>query len=325
MQCPGTPEDERSRLNALYSLKLLDTPAEERFDRYTRIVKKLLDVPIAVVSLVDVNRQWFKSCLGLDATETSREVSFCGHTILDDGVLVINDAEQDERFADNPLVTGEPGIRFYAGFPLIYVDGSRLGTLCVIDTKSRSFSTDELDILKDVANMVSRELETVQLAILDDLTGISNRRGFQLLAQKSLDLCYRRQIPACVVFFDLNGFKQINDNYGHLEGDKALVNFTHLMKDFFRSSDVFARLGGDEFVVLLTDTTIESAEKIINDFRKALLEKNTVSNKPYNLECCAGVIAVDTATDLSIDELIAMADSVMYEAKSHTPSVFSNK
>ncbi len=130
MKSPDTPNNEEARLKSLHSLDILDTPAEERFDRYTRLAQRMLNVPIALVSLVDTDRQWFKSCLGLDAVETSREVSFCGHTILCDELLVVNDALADERFADNPLVTGAPNIRFYAGYPLIYSDGSNLGTLC---------------------------------------------------------------------------------------------------------------------------------------------------------------------------------------------------
>ena len=126
-------------------------------------------------------------------------MSFCGHAILGDDIFVINDAQNDARFIDNPLVTEDPGIRFYAGYPLEYSDGSKLGTLCVIDTQPRFFQPGELDILADVGALVIRELEAIQLAILDDLTGISNRRGFKLLSQKSLDICYREKIPASLL------------------------------------------------------------------------------------------------------------------------------
>ena len=115
---PPLPPDEAMRLAALRSLNILDTPAEERFDRITRLAQRLFDVPIALVSLVDTNRQWFKSCQGLDASETPRSISFCGHAILEDGPLIIEDATKDQRFADNPLVTGPPDIRFYTGQPL---------------------------------------------------------------------------------------------------------------------------------------------------------------------------------------------------------------
>lgn len=115
MQIAPKPVDEAARLETLHSLSILDTPPEERFDRLTRLARRLFDVPIALVSLVDENRQWFKSHPGLDATQTSRDISFCAHALLADETMVIQDARNDDRFHDNPLVTGQPGIRFYAG------------------------------------------------------------------------------------------------------------------------------------------------------------------------------------------------------------------
>ncbi|NND64743.1 MAG: GAF domain-containing protein, partial [Gammaproteobacteria bacterium] len=128
---PAIPSDEKARIEALHSLNILDTETEERFDRLTRLAKRMFDVDIALVSLVDVNRQWFKSCQGLDASETPRDISFCGHAILGEDAFVIPDAVKDDRFKFNPLVTGEPFIRFYAGIPLRYADGSKLGTVCL--------------------------------------------------------------------------------------------------------------------------------------------------------------------------------------------------
>jgi len=124
MQQPAIPDNETQRLAALHALDVLDTPPEERFDRITRIAARLMDVPICLVTLVDANRQWFKSCIGLDASETPRDISFCGHAILAPEALVIPDAAADPRFADNPLVAGEPRIRFYAGEPLAAVEAA---------------------------------------------------------------------------------------------------------------------------------------------------------------------------------------------------------
>ncbi|NNC65016.1 MAG: GAF domain-containing protein, partial [Gammaproteobacteria bacterium] len=130
-----TPIGETVRLCSLQNLKVLDTLPEERFDRITRLVARVFDVPIALVSLVDVDRQWFKSRHGLDADETPREISFCGHAILEEKTFVVHDAAKDERFVDNPLVTGGPKIRFYAGHPVHSPQGTRIGTLCLIDRK----------------------------------------------------------------------------------------------------------------------------------------------------------------------------------------------
>ena len=154
------PADEERRLQALHQTGLLDTEAEERFDRYTRIAAALFDVPIALVSLVDKDRQWFKSRMGLDVRETTRDKAFCAHVILGDGVMQVPDALVDDRFADNPLVTDEPRIRFYAGAPLSLGDGSAVGTLCVIDHEARNLDQDQLRLLSDLAKLVERELQT---------------------------------------------------------------------------------------------------------------------------------------------------------------------
>ncbi len=152
------PPNERERLESLRGHSILDTPPELAFDRITRLVAKLLKVPISTVTLVDESRQWFKSVYGLESRESSRDVSFCAHAILDDKMFVIPDASGDARFMDNPLVTGDPRIRFYAGMPLKSEEGLNLGTLCAIDTRPRQLSEDEMTILRDLAGIVSDEL-----------------------------------------------------------------------------------------------------------------------------------------------------------------------
>lgn len=211
MMKPAIPVDEGTRIDALHSLKVLDTPPEERFDRLTRLARRLFGVPIALVSLVDTDRQWFKSCDGLDASETSRDASFCGHAILGDDIFLIPDAARDERFQDNPLVTGEPRIRFYAGCPLTVTNGSKLGTLCIIDRDPREFDDEDLALLKDLARMAEQELAAVQLATMDYLTKLTNRRGFDALSTHALGLCRRLHKPASLLYFDLDKFKPIND------------------------------------------------------------------------------------------------------------------
>ncbi len=152
------PADEEVRLRALQDLCILDGAAEERFDRYTRIASALFDVPIAAVSLVDRARQWFKSRHGIAVTETPREMAFCAHAILQDSVFLVNDALQDPRFAENPMVIGDPHVRFYAGIPLTVADGSRIGTLCLIDYRPRELDTNKLALLRDLGKMLEKEL-----------------------------------------------------------------------------------------------------------------------------------------------------------------------
>jgi diguanylate cyclase (GGDEF)-like protein/PAS domain S-box-containing protein len=160
---PAIPFNEETRLSTLRSLNILDKPPEERIDRLTRLAQRVFDVPIALVTLVDSDRQWFKSSLGLDATETPRSISFCGHAILSDDVFVVPDAALDPRFTDNPLVTSAPHIRFYAGQPLKAKNGSKLGTLCVLDIKPRQPSQTDLDFLIDLAGLVENELNLLDI------------------------------------------------------------------------------------------------------------------------------------------------------------------
>jgi diguanylate cyclase (GGDEF)-like protein len=316
MKKPGIPEDEKSRLKTLVSLNILDTFHEERFDRLTRMACKLFDVPIAVVTLVDDKRQWFKSCIGLNVTETARDISFCGHAILSDEVLVVSDTEKDVRFADNPLVIGDPHIRFYAGCPIKSLSGSRLGTLAIIDGKARTLSKQDLDVLKDLASMAERELAFIELATIDELTGLSNRRGFMTSARYVINLCDRQEISCSLIFIDLNNFKYINDQFGHAEGDRALVTFSNLLKINFRNSDVLARLGGDEFVVLLTDTTKSDAETAMRKLQKSIDEYYYKTNHGYSISCSYGIAGPDFNQHITIEKLLKDADLLMYEHKS---------
>lgn len=153
------PRDEAARIAALRDLLILDSEPEEQFDGITAYCASRFDVEIALVTLVDTDRQWFKSACGLDTRETSREVSFCGHAILQDQVLVIPDARADERFHDNPLVTGPPRIRFYAGAPLKAPGGQRVGTLCLISADPRHLTDEDLAHLRELAAAVSIELD----------------------------------------------------------------------------------------------------------------------------------------------------------------------
>ncbi|WP_194723367.1 GAF domain-containing protein [Noviherbaspirillum malthae] len=158
MQSAPIPADEQQRLEALRALLILDTPPEERFDRIVEFAAAEFDVPIALISLIDENRQWFKARTGLGVCETPRDISFCGHAIHCDKVLVVPDARVDERFVDNPLVLGEPYIRFYAGAPLIMPDGQAIGTLCLIDTRVRRLDATDLSILSSLRDLAVAEL-----------------------------------------------------------------------------------------------------------------------------------------------------------------------
>ncbi len=179
------PKDDTERLAALHALDLLDTPPEERFDRITRLLSLVMRVPMAFLSLVDADRQWFKSSCGLSTPQTPRAVSFCGHAILSDEAMVVPDAIKDERFRDNPLVTGEPRIRFYAGHPLHGPGGHKVGSLCIADTRPRTLRGDELEALGEMARVVERELGLVEAVHLQRDLIASQRLLLHELTQAS--------------------------------------------------------------------------------------------------------------------------------------------
>jgi len=315
MKTPEIPPNEVARLQTLRSFDILDTPQEERFDRLTRMARRLFDVPIALVSLVDKDRQWFKSRIGLPVSETPRDISFCGHSILGEEVFIIPDASSDERFQDNPLVIDKPNIRFYAGCPLRALNGTQMGTLCIIDDKPRDFSEADLSALTDLAAMAEQELAALQLAVLDELTEISNRRGFMTLVGYAICMCVRQKISASLVFFDLDKFKLINDTYGHSEGDRALVTFAKILHKTPRESVLVARIGGDEFAALLLDTPKASALDVILRLQARLDVYNDKSPHDYQIDFSFGVVDFDPKVHANVEALLADGDALMYECK----------
>ncbi|MBN1379582.1 MAG: sensor domain-containing diguanylate cyclase [Gammaproteobacteria bacterium] len=315
MKKPNLPADEAARLATLAALNILDTDPEERFDRYTRLAKKIFKVPISLISLIDQDRQWFKARLGLEATETPREVSFCGHAILGDETFVIKDAKADKRFADNPLVTQDPNIRFYAGRPIKAPDGNRIGTLCVIDQTPRDFDEEDLAALDDLAQLVESEFKITVETTTDELTGLTNRRGFRDIAKHVLTVCERTGIPASLLYFEIDNIKSINDKLGRQQSDRAIFEFAKILLDTFRISDIIARLGGDEFCVLLTGTDKTATMIPLNRLYALLDEFNARDSSPFELDISYGMVNYDRNQHHNISDLLVEADTLMYVHK----------
>lgn len=315
MKAPATPVNEIERLQTLQALRILDTAPEERFDRFTRLARRLFGVEVVLVTLVDAQRQWFKSAQGTALLETPRDISFCGHALLGDGLMLVPDATLDPRFADNPLVLGDPHIRFYAGHTLRAPNGHKIGTLCLIDSRPRPFGAEDQALLRDLAQMVEHEFAILQLATLDELTGLTNRRGFESLVGHSLSMCRRLKRPASLLYFDLDGFKQINDSHGHAEGDQALVDFAQQLQGNFRQSDVVARLGGDEFAVLLTDAAHHEREVALQRLGEALALHQRLHTRPYRLDYSVGCADFEPSLHADARALMAEADRLMYRHK----------
>ncbi len=253
---PGTPNDEEARLTALRSLRLLDTKAEERFDRVVRLTKKTFDVPIAYVALVDSDRQWFKSRIGMEPEQTPRNTSFCGHAILQDSPFIVPDARRDARFAGNPMVVGEPFARFYAGQPVRSANGYKVGTLCVMDKKPRNFGPDEIEILTNLASLVEREFALADAVALkaqaDELRlarEASERKLTEALAQLSAEKSRSEELLGNIlpkhVIAELNAFGRVTPTHH----EEVAVMFA----DFAGFTKVAAQLTPEEVLAELNE------------------------------------------------------------------------
>ncbi|EGR2795136.1 sensor domain-containing diguanylate cyclase [Vibrio navarrensis] len=306
---------EKRRVALLHSLKILDTEREERFDRFTRLAKYIAESNMALISLIDSNRQWFKSALGIDVCETDRESSFCTHAIQGSEPLIISDARQDERFKDNPMVQNKPYIRAYAGFP-IAIDGiHRLGTLCVINENPYQLSDAQVQALSDLARILETELKSSGLAIVDELTGLMNRRGFYQEALRILSVSSLSHDGYTLIYFDLDGFKQINDQFGHDVGDEVLRQFSYsLAESICCSQDVACRLGGDEFCALVQHGGHYDVASTIQRLEESLNSQGESGIPPIEYSWGAATRLQHLCGD-SVEALLSEADEAMYLCK----------
>jgi diguanylate cyclase (GGDEF)-like protein len=306
--------DEPARMAALDRYEVLDTPREPSFDRITDLVRNILGVPISAVSLVDADRQWFKALSGLDAEQTSRDVAFCDHTIRQRAPMVVTDAREDARFCDNPLVTGDPNIRSYAGIPLETPDGYNIGSLCAIDTVPRQFDPGQIAILRNLAALVVEQLELRRIAERDHLTGALTRRAFLNEMNRAIALFERHQRPASLLLFDIDHFKLINDTHGHPTGDQVIRSIAQLCVGLQRPSDSLGRLGGEEFGILLPETGEDDAAKAAQRFCDAIAATEIPGSPPLHATASFGVAALrgDWPT---CESWLAVADMALYEAK----------
>lgn len=331
------PDNDAARVAALHSMLLLATPDQVALNRITAMAQRHFQVPIALVSLVDQDQQWFKFCIGLPVRSTARDISFCGHAILGQGPMVVPDTRQDARFADNPLVTGPPFIRFYAGYPLRSEDGFAIGTLCMIDDKVRAWSEPDRQMLIDLGEtaqtllhchtigLMQRQLvEQLDLAqrelLLDPFLRIWNKPAMsQLLSQRWAQA--RQQGSSFVLgVVDIDDFKQVNDRYGHLVGDHVLRQVCTALQTALGDSSSLGRLGGDEFLLLLELPAQRSLARLATQLGQALAWHGGVWDNGQPIEVTYSVGLLEVSPDrlpasLSAQALLARADAAMYQAK----------
>ncbi len=331
---PAKPFDEAQRINSLQKLNILDTPLNPVFERITRLTKKMLDVPIVSISLIDTDRQWFKSEQGLNVCQTERDISFCGHAILQDDIMIIPDALQDQRFHDNPLVLGTPYIRFYAGCPIHSQDGYKIGTLCVIGTKPRNLANDEIETLQDMAALVEQQLHSQQQTqyqskimqelnqakrdkLIDALTRIWNRDGIVMNFREHNDLAKINKNYLALTMIDIDNFKHVNDTYGHNAGDQVLREVTKRIVMVMNEKDVLGRWGGEEFlgIIAMQCDNPELCMEVFENARKNICAEPVVFNGISIPITASFGITVSKNLDDDLVEIVAKADHALYEAK----------
>lgn len=261
---PSRHSDEARRQKALRALQILDTPIEERFERITRAARQMLRMPIAALSLIDDSRQWFKSVQGLEATETSRDDSFCGHAILGKDPFVVHDARCDARFADNPLVREDPWIRFYAGHPVYAANGLPVGTLCVADRKPRKFGSKENALLGSLARAAEAELRArpphpAQRALVrtldgqppagvDSLTRLWGREAILEILEREFIQARKKGTGIGTFIVELDRRDRIDESLGYAATDTVIKRTARRLLRTLRPQDAVGRFGGSEFL-----------------------------------------------------------------------------
>ncbi len=332
MKEPDIPANEQERTTAVDALAMVYSPAEERFDRITRLACKLFDVPISLVSLISRDKQWFKSAQGLGDAETPRNMAFCAHAINRDDLLLVEDARQHPDFKDHPAVVGDASVRFYAGQPIQY-QGQLVGTLCLVGHEPGTLSEEQKDTLRSLAGWVENELavealsaEQVQLledldearrdALIDPLTRAWNRQGMDVLLQRELAAAQRLGAPVCLMLVDVDYYKQVNDHYGHVAGDEVLREVAQRLRSAVRPQDVVARYGGDEFLVFAAHCPPEMGQFLARRVNERVSGRPvTVDDVEIPLTLSIGVTAADACPGLLINRLITTADRALYDTK----------
>ena len=318
---------------------LLDTAPEADFDEAVRLAAVICKTPISLMTIVDRHRQWFKARIGLDVDETPRDQAFCAHAIGRTSALIVPDAHNDPRFVENPLVTGDPKIRFYAGMPLHTSSGYTIGTLCVIDTVPRELTFEQegaltvlgrqisaqielrarMSMLNDLLEenaRISKELREAnarlhEVANTDSLTRLRNRRAFDERFEREFAMASEGRAALSLLMIDIDSFKGINDTYGHAAGDDILCAIARVLTRTCRTIDLVSRHGGEEFAILLPKTSGPDA-MILAERLRAAVERYAWIDAPVTISI--GVAGWDASMQQK-QQMFYAADTALYSAK----------
>jgi diguanylate cyclase (GGDEF)-like protein len=325
--------DEGLRERAPRDPGLQRTPAEGRFERITRLATRFLRMPMARVSLLDSRLWWLRAGDDTPATGTAGALSFCASAILGDDTLVVPDVLEDGRFRDHPLVTGEPFIRFYAGHPIRMMDGSKVGTFCVMDTRPRRLREADLETLRFLAGWVQDELQMQVLSegqaaliaerdelrrrtLLDPLTSAWNRDAVLEVLERELARAAREGSPLSIIMADVDHFKEVNDSFGHPTGDRVLSGVVANLRAAVRPYDAVGRFGGEEFLTVLPRCDARAALTIAERMRRKVeAERFEAPSGVVRATLSLGVATMVPAPGADAPGLIEAADRALYRAK----------
>lgn len=315
--------NEAQRLSALHACEVLDSGPCAVSDALVRLAARTFHVPAASIGLMDADRLWFKASIGMSDSEQARDRSLCAHAMAQsEDVLVVEDLSRDSRFAQHPLVTQPPHWRFYASAPLRNAQGLILGTLAIWDTQARPFTAIDRLALKDLALLASDQLSSRQtivqlhhLAMTDPLTGLANRTQFHQALEVEMAHAMRTGEPFTVLSMDLDGFRDVNDGFGHAAGEEVLCEVARRLNQQVRLGDVLSRFGGDEFGVVMRHGAKDSAQVLAKRIVKAVSAPITLSTgDEIGVGISIGMAAYSDRVE-SVPMLLVQADQALYQAK----------
>ncbi len=305
---------ESERVKSLRSYQILDTLPDPAFDDIAWMAARLCDVKMAMVSLVDEDRCWFKAKVGAEVAAIPRSESFCEIAIQRQHLLLIPDAASDPRFAKNPMAPDT--VRFYAGAPLVMPDEHVIGTLCVLDDKPRELTGQQQELLGALSRQVVALLTYRQLGVRDSLTGLFNRRYLTDALERELHRSDRRNEAVSVLIIDVDHFKHFNDNFGHSAGDMILRHLAEVLNNNTRREDVVARFGGEEFVVMLPGTQLTQAGVCAENLRQVASRMSILYEGRILPQLTVSIGLSSYPSDgRDINTLINTADGALYRAK----------
>jgi len=328
------PENDSARVESLQRMLLSSLPNEEELDRVTRTAQRLFGAPIVLVTLVDRDRQWFKSCIGLTIRETPRAISFCGHAIAQDEPLIVEDALSDARFADNPLVLHKPKIRSYAGRPLRNSENFAIGTLCVLDRKPRRWTAEARQTLDDLGHWAEAIFATTHLnhaqrtalaelelakqdATMDPLLHVWNRCAIVDILHREAKRALRNHDPLSVLMVDVDHTESSDNSCAHPTGDEVLEVAARAMRTAIRPYDAVGRFEGDEFMVVLPESD-RAVAAVVADRLRRKIEGLSSALDYTNLTCkvSTGTASIEkNGGSDAVDMLVASADKALHSAK----------